>query len=131
MMPFPQRELRGRRSKPLSLDVGADIALQYRLSTPSLPGSRLLVQPGLDVAAPVTRNRPTRMIAGPGPLLSPLFQRPQADLQLIGRADVESGVRWSSASRVAAELFLTVAGPSRLGRCSGLRRALNGLTRMR
>jgi hypothetical protein len=49
-------------------------------------------------------------------LLSPSFQRPQADLQLFGQLMLGQEFVGHLPSRwVADEFFLTVAGPSRLG----------------
>lgn len=43
----------------------------------------MLVQPGVDVAAPVARRPANLDECRPGPLLPPPFQRSLADLQLI------------------------------------------------
>lgn len=96
--------------------LGQDIARKVVYLLPLAPGSPLLVQPGVDVAAPVPREPANSDERRPGPLLSPPFQRPQADLQLIGELLLGQEFVAHLPSRwVAAGFCLTAAGPSRLG----------------
>jgi hypothetical protein len=92
------------------------------------PGSPLLVQPGVDVAAPVARRPANLDECRPGPLLPPPFQRSQADLQLIGELLLGQEFlahvppRWS-----AGRILPGRGGPRhKLTGCGGLRRILTG-----